>query len=360
MDIKILVVTKYKWPTREFLHARIKKLIESGGHLRVVAIDTIYRDLGDPPMLTRDDDRTVIDPDWFEEVISVDAKAKGYTHAVFQFSNDDGKRWGVGTGHRGLNYRDGDYFGECWIKCDEHSLRSYHDEPKFRNTYSVTFPHEIGHELTRQGVTDKEMHDFDFQDTINRIEAFYGDIEPKNVKKIIEGRVKNLMSIVIDRATRLLNIKKNMTVAYPVPKETFFGKITQGFGVRNVRYRSGIHNGSDIAIPIGTPLRAACDGFEVYQVFRGHPSMGNACYVRFTWRGMKYWQRYLHLSEVPKVGTYAKSQTFAVSGNTGESTGPHFHFDMWRTTIDSRKLYTKSSVLANLLDPVEWYRENGE
>lgn len=85
------------------------------------------------------------------------------------------------------------------------------------------------------------------------------------------------------------------------------------------------HNGTDFAVPIGTPILSAGDGVVVKS--RYHRLAGNYIVVK---HGRDYMTRYLHLSKrLVKVGDRIKmGERIALSGNTGRSTGPHLHFEL--------------------------------
>lgn len=84
------------------------------------------------------------------------------------------------------------------------------------------------------------------------------------------------------------------------------------------------HNGTDFAMPVGTPVLAAADGEVV--IARFGPAAGNYVAIR---HGRQYMTRYLHLSRfVVKPGQIVKrGDIIAYSGNTGSSTGPHLHYE---------------------------------
>lgn len=173
MKLHILVVSKTRWSTRKKKHREIQKIMTQPP-IEEVTITTIHQDLGRPEIV---DGR--ITAEWFENNISILAKARGYNAAVFQFSKRDGQRWGIKSGLRGSNLRDGDFFGESWVCCDEDTVRRFKDGSK-RNEYVKTVPHEIAHELQRQGVTQLNVHEYDYTDTINNIEGFYIDMYKKH------------------------------------------------------------------------------------------------------------------------------------------------------------------------------------
>ncbi len=93
-----------------------------------------------------------------------------------------------------------------------------------------------------------------------------------------------------------------------------------------VTYRIAPHRGVDFAMPIGTPVLSVGDG-EVIKVVKGG-SGGNYVSIR---HGRQYMTRYMHLSRilVTTGQKIKKGQRIALSGNTGRSTGPHLHFEIW-------------------------------
>lgn len=142
----------------------------------------------------------------------------------------------------------------------------------------------------------------------------------------------------------------------PLEQSLWDTKVSQPFGVYQAARQSRMHNGVDHAVPIGTPLHAVCDGFEVYQVIPNRGTMGHACYARFEHNGRAHWLAFLHLSQPARKGVYKAGDVFAYTGNTGDSTGPHSHIEKWKVPVDRNLLRSKVSVLANLEDPMQWFK----
>lgn len=93
------------------------------------------------------------------------------------------------------------------------------------------------------------------------------------------------------------------------------------------------HSGQDYAVPIGTPVHAVHTGTVVKAGGNGAgdgPAYGNAIVIKHS--NGKYSQ-YAHLSKVQvHIGEQVKTgEQIALSGNTGNTTGPHVHFEI-RTT----------------------------
>ncbi|MER7537277.1 M23 family metallopeptidase [Streptomyces sp. NPDC097704] len=93
------------------------------------------------------------------------------------------------------------------------------------------------------------------------------------------------------------------------------------------------HSGQDFAVPVGTPVKAASAGTVVKAGPNGGgdgPAYGNAIVIK---HANGTYSQYAHLSKIQvhigqKVGA---GQQIALSGNTGNSSGPHLHFEI-RTT----------------------------
>ena len=106
-------------------------------------------------------------------------------------------------------------------------------------------------------------------------------------------------------------------------------RVSSNFNPRRlnpVTGRVAPHKGVDFAMPQGTPVLAVGDG-EVVVAKRS----GAAGYYVAVRHGRTYTTRYMHLKKLlVKPGQKVKrGDRIALSGNTGRSTGPHLHFEMW-------------------------------
>ncbi|MFC7219582.1 M23 family metallopeptidase [Streptomyces polyrhachis] len=88
------------------------------------------------------------------------------------------------------------------------------------------------------------------------------------------------------------------------------------------------HSGQDFAVPVGTKVRSVHDGTVVTAGWGG--AYGNNIVIKHA-NGL--YSQYAHLSKFDvKVGEKVKkNELIALSGNTGNSSGPHLHFEI-RTT----------------------------
>jgi len=102
------------------------------------------------------------------------------------------------------------------------------------------------------------------------------------------------------------------------------GTVTSGFG-----YRWGqLHEGIDIAVPEGTPIRAAADGTVILMQSEAE-SGGYGNYTCID-HGGGLSTCYAHQSSfATSVGAQvSQGEVIGLSGNTGHSTGPHLHFEV--------------------------------
>lgn len=102
------------------------------------------------------------------------------------------------------------------------------------------------------------------------------------------------------------------------------GKITTPFGKVGKHWSTGKHTGVDFAVPIGTPVLAVADG-KITNANWGR-SYGKQV-VQAVGGGYVI---YAHLNNVRvKPGRRVKrGDIIGESGNTGNSTGPHLHFEL--------------------------------
>ena len=115
------------------------------------------------------------------------------------------------------------------------------------------------------------------------------------------------------------------------------GKITSDFGYRNIDLKGATknHSGIDIAVPVGTSVKAIADG-KVVAANGGMRGYGKGVFVDHgTINGKHVISEYGHLSQFEvKVGDRViQGQELAKSGNTGTSTGPHLHLTIRENNI---------------------------
>ncbi|MDU2283720.1 murein hydrolase activator EnvC family protein [Clostridium sp.] len=113
--------------------------------------------------------------------------------------------------------------------------------------------------------------------------------------------------------------------------ETFLrptsGRVTSEYGPRThpISGQSGFHTGIDLASPSGTPIKASKSGTVVYSGWQG--GYGQVVIID---HGGGYRTLYAHCSKlnVVKNQKVSRGQVVALVGSTGNSTGPHLHFEV--------------------------------
>lgn len=107
------------------------------------------------------------------------------------------------------------------------------------------------------------------------------------------------------------------------------GRITSYFGKRENPLHGGedFHSGVDIATSSGTPVRATADGVVSFSGWSG--GSGNLVVIE---HGLGYSTFYAHnKTNLVKVGQQVKrGDIIAYSGATGNATGPHSHYEIWK------------------------------
>ncbi|MFE3328322.1 M23 family metallopeptidase [Streptomyces sp. NPDC059176] len=122
--------------------------------------------------------------------------------------------------------------------------------------------------------------------------------------------------------------KKSSSWVKPVVGYTLSASFNQGGAMWSHK-----HSGQDFAVPVGTTVKAAHSGTVVKAGPYGGgdgSAYGNAIVIK---HANGRYSQYAHLSKIKvSIGQSVKTgQTIALSGNTGNSSGPHLHFEI-RTT----------------------------
>ncbi|WNF30646.1 LysM peptidoglycan-binding domain-containing M23 family metallopeptidase [Streptomyces sp. C11-1] len=121
--------------------------------------------------------------------------------------------------------------------------------------------------------------------------------------------------------------------------------VTTQYRASGSSWSSGYHTGSDFQAPSGTPIRAIGPGTVVSAGWSG--SYGNEVVIKHE-DGM--YSQYAHQSSLSvSVGqTVTGGQQIGLSGSTGNSTGPHLHFEV-RT----------GPGYGSDVDPIAYLRQHG-
>lgn len=157
-----------------------------------------------------------------------------------------------------------------------------------------------------------------YEVSVDAIQAANGISDPRRLQigqSLVIPAIGGAADVVaVPAATRVST--QRLSLAWPVD-----GRLTSTFGIRWER----MHNGIDLAAPVGTPVYAAAPGRVTYADWAG--TYGQLVIVD---HGNGVETRYAHLSQIlVKVGdSVQRGQRIALVGNTGNSTGPHLHFEV--------------------------------
>lgn len=179
-----------------------------------------------------------------------------------------------------------------------------------------------------------------------------GGAEPNKQFKRFEGKTERLMRETeqsLDRLARQMRLQKSSyarlikmaeqrrtKLAHLPAMLPANGPVVSGFGMRGHPILKGkkMHAGIDILLDKGAPVTAPGKGVVSRADFSA--SYGKVIEIKHQKTG--YTTRYAHLSRIPdriEEGYEVKrGETFAYSGNTGRSTGPHLHYEVRDTKED--------------------------
>ncbi len=172
-------------------------------------------------------------------------------------------------------------------------------EKKSSNTEKITIAEKYETEL-------KEMTAID--DAVSKLYV----APPKKV--VVAKRTVNT-------STTISNNKVSLGISLSRPVS---GIITSRFGV-NSSVRSSSHTGLDIAASLGTSITAAASGTVSYAGWKG--SYGKLAVITHE-NGVQTYYGHCNALYVTAGQTVTQGQTIAAVGSTGNSTGPHLHFEI--------------------------------
>lgn len=153
-----------------------------------------------------------------------------------------------------------------------------------------------------------------------------------NGKLLKEETVKE--QVFVSPVTQVIHVGKK-----PLPEETVAdslkvfilprqSRLNSGFGWRDLDedgVKEDFHNGLDIEAPMYSNIYASLSGTVIFA--QSHGTFGNLIRIR---HDNGYETYYAHLDEflVKEGDRVTQGQLIAYSGNTGKTTGPHFHFEL--------------------------------
>lgn len=153
-------------------------------------------------------------------------------------------------------------------------------------------------------------------------EAKASDAADKNSKDSKDGAKKDDSQKTSRSTVRSTIVDAN--APYEMPFQSgYVARISQGpYGAAS-HYKTNDKHHVDFAVPVGTPVVASRSGVVI--MAQGNGSGGNVVLIR---DASGYAMEYAHLSTMNVVPgqRVEQGQQIALSGNTGNSTGPHLHW----------------------------------
>jgi murein DD-endopeptidase MepM/ murein hydrolase activator NlpD len=135
------------------------------------------------------------------------------------------------------------------------------------------------------------------------------------------------VELALSELTQALEGSRVLLSATPTSMPVVNGRLTSYFGYRASPFGRGsdMHQGLDMAAPVGTPVFAPAAGLVLSADWSGN---GYGMMITVD-HGYGLTTRYAHLSEilVSAGDEIEKGALIAKVGNTGRSTGPHLHFE---------------------------------
>ena len=157
------------------------------------------------------------------------------------------------------------------------------------------------------------------------VSTLYSEPEKVETPKVTVASTKNTSrrksTGTVNTAMTISGTKVALGISLSKPVS---GIISSRFGVRS-SIRSSAHTGLDIATSTGTPVKAAAAGTVTFAGWKG--SYGNLMVITHS-NGVQTYYGHCSKLYLSAGATVSQGQTIAAVGSTGNSTGPHLHFEI--------------------------------
>lgn len=140
----------------------------------------------------------------------------------------------------------------------------------------------------------------------------------QNIENFVSQPSKSVLSFSVSTPGRFQPSFGKRRFFRPVP-----GVITSRFGWRPQFQR--VHHGVDLCLNVGDTVRAAFDG-TIEKISYDHDGYGNYVIIIHP-DGMETVYGHLEYALVAQGQAVSFGQPIGIGGNTGNSTGPHLHFE---------------------------------
>ncbi len=175
--------------------------------------------------------------------------------------------------------------------------------------------------LKEEEVSKLNEEDQELQAEIDRLTRENQEVERQVRQKEQEyrGQLNNLQNGNYSKSTEAINLGGNGVLQKPV---------TGGYVTATMYYSSGKYHGAiDYGVPVGTTVYAADDGVVLYAKWRTG-GLGYAVIIQHNNGLRTYYGHGNGTYYVDEGDIVTRGQPIMASGNTGNSTGPHLHFEV--------------------------------
>lgn len=173
-------------------------------------------------------------------------------------------------------------------------------------------------------ITIAEKYESELKDFVSTEEAvaklYVEPVKTVQVKKTATNGSSSSAGTV-NTSTTISGGKASLGISLIKPVS---GIITSRFAA-NSRIRSSAHTGLDIATSAGTPVAAVASGTVTFSGWKG--SYGKLVVITHS-NGVQTYYGHCSALYVSVGQTVSQGQTISAVGSTGNSTGPHLHFEI--------------------------------
>lgn len=161
----------------------------------------------------------------------------------------------------------------------------------------------------------------EFASKESAVEELYEEPEPEPEPVVVATTTKAKSTGTVNTSlnTSYQNASLGISLSRPVS-----GTITSRFGAKS-SIRSSAHTGLDIAASMGTPYSAAASGVVSFAGYKG--SYGNLIVIDHA-NGVQTYYGHSSKLYVSAGESVSQGETIGLVGSTGNSTGPHLHFEV--------------------------------
>lgn len=171
-----------------------------------------------------------------------------------------------------------------------------------------------------------EKYETDMKDLVQSEEAISKlYVEPPKpvavAKKKTTSTTKYASTGSVNTSLTTSSAKANLGISLIRPVS---GIVTSRFGAASAIRRSS-HTGLDLATSTGTPIKAAASGTVTFAGYKG--SYGNLMVITHE-NGVQTYYGHCSQLYLSAGATVSQGQSIGAVGSTGNSTGPHLHFEV--------------------------------